>query len=217
MSQQINLYNPAFASRGGGLDAVAMVWSLGAAVLLLGAIYGYAAIGVAALEDQVRFTATQLQKEQGRLEEIAKSVSSKKKSPELEAEIIRVEAQVGARQRIMDTLRSGAFGNTDGYSEYLRAFARQIVEGLWLTGFSIVGAGAEMAIHGKALQPDIVPAYLRRLNGEHSMQGRAFAGMRIRAPMPAAAELGEKTGKPASQAVVEFSLFSAGAEDVPKM
>ncbi len=217
MSQQINLYNPAFATRRGGLDAITMAWGFGAAVLLLAAIYGYAAVGVAGLESRVRATASQLERERGRLEEIAKTASSRKKNQELESEIMRVEAQVATRQRIMDTLRSGAFGNTDGYSEYLRAFARQIVEGLWLTGFSIVGAGADMAIHGKALQPDIVPAYLRRLNGERIMQGRAFAGMRIRPPPPAAADSREKTGKPAQPAVIEFSLFSAGAADGPHM
>lgn len=217
MSQQINLYNPAFAARGGGLNAITMAWGFGAAVLLVGAIYGYAAFGVAGLERQVRTTTTLLEKERSRLEAIVKSASSTKKSPGLEAEIARVEAQVGARQAIMDTLRSGSFGNTEGYSEYLRAFARQIAEGLWLTGFSIVGAGADMAIHGKALQPEMVPAYLRRLNGERIIQGRAFAGMQIRTPTPAAPDPREKTGKPAQQAVIEFSLFSAGAEDVPKM
>ena len=52
----------------------------------------------------------------------------------------------------MAALKGGAFGNQQGFAEYLRAFSRQSVNGLWLTGFTIAGSG-ELEIRGRVLEP----------------------------------------------------------------
>ena len=57
------------------------------------------------------------------------------------------EKDLGKHQVAGDIgLKSGGIGNTKGYSEYFRAFARQSVSGLWLTGFDINGDGAQMTL-----------------------------------------------------------------------
>ena len=95
-----------------------------------------------------------------------------------------MESQLKSRREITDALKSGAVGNTSGFSEYMRAFSRQNVSGLWLTGFDIALAGNELAIQGRTLSADLVAVYLRQLNQERALQGRQFAAMRISQPPP---------------------------------
>jgi hypothetical protein len=106
-------------------------------------------------------------------------------------------------------------GNAAGYAEYFRAFSRQNVSGLWLTGVSIVGAGNDIGVQGRAMQPTLIPAYIARLKSERIMHGKSFASLDISRPdaqpVPAAAP----TAAPAPAApvavtapFVQFSLQS---------
>jgi hypothetical protein len=108
----------------------------------------------------------------------------------LQEELKQTESAASAQAEILETVKNGVLGNADGYSEYLRAFARQAVGGLWLTGFVIEGDGVDMTLSGAALNPQLVPAYIRRLGKEPVMQGRTFSSLRIQLPPAAAAQPG---------------------------
>ncbi|MGH8711716.1 MAG: MSHA biogenesis protein MshI, partial [Burkholderiales bacterium] len=127
-------------------------------------------------------------------------------SAQLQAEIKKAEAQLKARQEMVETLKhGGAIGSTEGYSEYMRAFARQSVNGLWLTGFEIIGAGGEMAIVGRTVRPELVPVYVQRLSREPVMKGRQFASLRISLPQQAK----NVTTSAGNLRYLDFSLQSA--------
>jgi hypothetical protein len=122
-------------------------------------------------------------------------------------------------------LQGGGFGNTKGYSGYFRAFSRQIVDGLWLTGVGIVGAGHDISLRGRTINPELVPVYLTRLKREPEMQGKSFSALNIQTPKVDApayvdtkvvdAKPGDvKPAKPpASAGYVDFSLQSSEAAD----
>ncbi len=110
-------------------------------------------------------------------------------------------------------MQEGELGNTTGYAEYMRAFSRQIVPGLWLTGFAIHGAGSEVAIQGRALHPELVPSYLDHLKREASMHGKSFSTLEMQRPMvePGTASDNDTTPRQLVPAgYVEFQLQSAG-------
>jgi hypothetical protein len=94
----------------------------------------------------------------------------------------------------------------------LRAFSRQILNGVWLTGFSIHGAGSEIGLQGRAMQPELVPAYISRLKREPVMQGKSFATLEMQLPL--ADQAGKGDPATARQRVpagyIEFSLQSSG-------
>ena len=182
MSQQINLFSPIFLRQKKHFSAVTMLQSLGLIVAGSVLFYGYLVYRSSALTVQAAETDKKLASEQARLVKLTGEFSPKQKSAQLEAEIKQAEAQLKARQEVMDTLKTGALGTTDGYSGYMRAFARQSVNGLWLTGFDITGAGNEMAIIGRTLRPELVPVYVQRLSREPVMKGRQFAFLQISLP-----------------------------------
>ena len=99
-------------------------------------------------------------------------------------ETARLEEEVKGRQEVMLALQSGGLGDTRGFSDHLKAFARQSFDGVWLTGLSIATAGREVSVEGRALQAAYVPGYLKRLNSEAAMQGHPFSELVIQEPAP---------------------------------
>ena len=102
---------------------------------------------------------------------------------ELDAEIARLETELKLARESIEALKGGAFGNQQGFAEYLRAFSRQSIGGLWLTGFNIAGSG-ELEIRGRALSPDLLPSYIQRLNRERVLAGRSIAQLEMSRPKP---------------------------------
>lgn len=205
MSQQINLFNPVFLKQKKYFSALAMMQALG--LILFGTILlaAYAGYQVSDLSKRVVATNAQLGLAQAQLTKVNTELGPQQKSKVLEEEIQKTEAEVKSLNQVFNILQKGEFGNTKGYSEYLRAFSRQVVGGLWLTGFTIHGAGNEIGIQGRVLQPELVPEYIKRLKDEPIMQGKSFATLEMQVPQDSQ----EKKGEPAKY--IEFSLQSSGA------
>jgi hypothetical protein len=206
MSQQVNLYNPAFEERKKLFGAAAMAQALSvlsAGVVAL-ALYGNGR--VAALEQQADAGAAQLEKKKAQLAAVSTEFAPREKSPELESRLAQAEAQLASFKRVAAVLERGELGNTSGYSEYFRALARQHVDGLWLTGLAITGAGCDVGVHGRALDPSLLPGFLARLTQERIMRGKSFGSLQLAQPERKAAKAGEQ-GE-ATAPFVEFSLQS---------
>ncbi|MDP3669834.1 MAG: hypothetical protein Q8R69_09145 [Telluria sp.] len=207
MSQQINLFNPVFLKQKKIFTCVAMVQAL--AVLLIGvlALGWYARQSIGALQRDVDASAAQLERKKTRLAAVKAEFLPRSKSRELEARIAAAEAELKGLKEVAAVLQRGQFGNTEGYSEYFRAFARQSAGGLWLTAVSIVGAGADIGVQGRALQPALVPAFIGRLTAEPVMKGKTFDSLQIKQAQP------NKPGAAAGDAAsyVEFALQSGAA------
>lgn len=212
MSQQINLFNPIFLKQKKYFSAPAMVQGLG--LILFGCILliAYADFQLSIRARQAAATTAQLLKTREQLLAVTAQFAPHQGNPALDAEIKKTQSDIASMQRVFDALQKGEFGNTKGYSGYFRAFSRQIVDGLWLTGIDIAGAGNDISLRGRALDPELVPAYLTRLKRESEMQGKSFSALEIRAPKADTAE--NKDSKSAkAPAYVEFYLQSSAAAD----
>lgn len=188
MSQQINLFNPDFLKQKRYFSVSTMLQAIGMIVLGAGALYGYAAYQMDILARQAAELGNRHAMEQLRLASLSREFAPEKTVQMLQEELKQTESAASAQAEILETVKNGVLGNADGYSEYLRAFARQAVGGLWLTGFVIEGDGVDMTLSGAALNPQLVPAYIRRLGKEPVMQGRTFSSLRIQLPLAAAAQ-----------------------------
>jgi len=212
VSQQINLFNPIFLQQKKIFTTATMARALG--VLLAGGLLmvAYGRSSVAALEKEAAKTSALLVTRQAKLEQVNIEYAPRKKSVELETQLRQAKAELAALSEVAGILRRGELGNTDGYSGYFKALARQNVDGLWLTGVSIVGAGNDIGVRGRALDPALVPGYLGKLAREGIMQGKAFTSLQISQPAPAKAG----DGKPVTAPFVEFSLQSTPPEEAKK-
>jgi hypothetical protein len=119
-----------------------------------------------------------------------------------------LDALLAARNEVMAIIGSGALGDTRGVSDYFRAFARQSLEGLWLTGFSIHDAGADIVVQGRTLEADLVPIYLQGLRRENALRGHGFAAVSVFQPPPVAGA----DGKSQEARFLEFRLATSAQD-----
>ena len=222
MSQQINLYNPLLRKQGFKLlSATTMLYAFAIAV-------GVAALVAVYQEQQLRDVQARAQaverahrEASANGDKLVAEIAKQQPNAQLAAEIAALDTQLSERQEVMAALKDGVVGNTDGFSTYMRAFSRQSISGLWLTGFDIALSGTALALRGRTLSAEHVAEYLNRLNQEKSMQGRQFAAMRISQPpapatVPAqvAAPAPVATPAPSSATANPPAKSAAGANDI---
>lgn len=213
MSQQINLFNPVFLKQKKIFSAVNMLDAL--ALLLVGValFYGYASIKTLNLDRQSVETARRYNQAQAQMREISTRYAPKKTDTALQAQVNTLQAQLVARKSMLDDLGVDLQQNSVSYAEYMRALARQCLEGLWLTGFRLAKGGEEMEISGRALQPELVPSYIHRLNQEAALQGRPFDSLSMtqrEGELPADAS--GPVGAPVKYSYTEFKFGSSRAK-----
>lgn len=181
MSQQINLVPQAVRKKPFSWTSsttIASTVGIAAAIAMLFAVYQH--VRLSQVEAQARSVAKTLEDVRARVDPSA--ATPRKPDASLEAKLVDLAAQLKARQEVIEALKGGTVGSTAGFSEYFRAFSRQQLEGVWLTGIDIAAGGADLTIVGRALSADLVPQYLGRLNAERPMQGRRVASISIAQP-----------------------------------
>lgn len=214
MSKQINLFNPALRPQRVVLPASQMlgVWAL--VLVLCGVWAGYEQMRASRLTAEAKSLAAREESLQTEIKTLGAQLGARKVSAEVEARLRERELVLKDRHEAMSVLEAGGLGDTTGHSRYLRAFARQSVGGLWLTGLTVTGAGSDIQIEGRTLNAELVPDYLKRLSKESVLSGRSFNDLSMR--RPEVHELKhEAEEQPASPAFVEFTLATQiAANDV---
>ena len=174
MSQQVNLYHPIFRKQEKKFSARTM---LQAGVFIMVAIvlmYAYGWVQVGYLRVQAGQIGDQYAQEVKRLQDASSRLAARKSDPQLEQEAQRLEARIAAVQHIREISKHDYFAGIDGYSKYFIAFSRQRLSGLWLTGFTITGAGEQLVLEGRTETPELVPQYLQKLSAEKLLAGTTF-------------------------------------------
>lgn len=212
MSQQINLYNPAFRKQEKPFSAATMALSLGLVVLGAVALFGYAKYQSRGLEQTFSETDVRLATQREQVNRIASELAPQGASKLLADELARADAQLKERQQLLENITGGVSANTQGYSGLMTALARRATTGVWLTGFS-VSEDSALSIKGRVLDASLVPSYIRSLNAEAAIRGRDVADLKLSArpdpaaaAKPAAVEPGKKTEPAAPTRYVEFSV-----------
>jgi len=208
MSQQINLFNETLTQSGKSFSVQNMLQALGVILFCAILFYSYVIYQTREMEQQLEQATKSLATEQARMSDMAAEYSRQRAGLTIEQELKKLTAEAAAQRAIISALKNGVIGTTKGYSEYMQAFARQSVNGLWLTGFSIEADAAQLSIRGAALSPDLVPGYILRLNNEAAMRGKTFASLNMLQPKVEA-------GKQEPQ-YLEFVLQSVAAGDTAK-
>jgi hypothetical protein len=201
MTQQINLYNPAFENKEKPFSARTMSQALALVVVGMAAMHIYASFQSRAAERAAAQLREQLAAQRDQFSKLAK-IPVPTRSKALETEITRLEAEVKARQTTLQALNTGELGNTGGFSEFLAALGRQAQPGIWLTSITIADSGNALIVQGRALRADLMPAFLRALNNEPMMRGRRVTELKLSAKTPPPADKGGS----AAARYIEFSL-----------
>ena len=205
MSQQINLFNPQFVPKNHPMSARTASLALAGLALGLLVLSVLGKRSLADLEQREAGAKAALAQLEARRDQIAREFPPHKKDPALAQELAAAEAQRALLQDAAGVLASGELGNTHGYAGYFRALAQARVEGVWLTGVDIAGAGNAIGLHGRALHASLLPAYITRLGQQEVLKGKTFGSLDIGPPPAAAAADASAPAAP----YVAFSLQSS--------
>lgn len=214
MSRQINLYNPELRSVREFFCGRTLVIGVAAVCALSVGAYSFFTYQATGRGDRLGALDLQLGQLREESSALASEIERRQRSAELEQQLQQLEALAAAREQVAASLAQDAGGPAGGFSEYMRAFARQSLSGVWLTGFSIGADGGEMTITGRALNPDLVPAYIALLHREPLLQGRKFAQFAVRQPTDegrTASTPAQPEGQRAEVPFHEFRLVSSAA------
>lgn len=174
LRQQINLYQPEATVRQGLFSAESLVLICAVVAAALGVVWGIGSWQVRQLAHSVARLERQQRLTEGALNALG-AVSAANTSPAtLEVRIHALEAELAARREALALLKGGGIGSTHGFSAELTALARGPVPGLWLRRISLSAVGGPMSLHGDALEPDMVPRYLRALSRQPALAGARF-------------------------------------------
>lgn len=217
MSQEINLLHAVSIERRRSLtSAAAMVYGVLAAAALTLALAVYEHSQLPALKNDAKAAERALKQAQLGQGKTMAERNARKPDPNDDVNFAQLEAQLRSRLEVADALSGGVVGTAVGFSRYMMALSRQSLPGVWLTGFDLAAGGMELTLSGRALNADLLPAYLQRLTREAPLQSRRFTSMLISQPGTIeAAKGGQGDGTAARKAApyVEFVISSAKPEE----
>jgi MSHA biogenesis protein MshI len=190
MMQEINLYQSMLRPREVRLPASRM---LVVALLLLAALaaaYAWTWARVDPLATRVAEAFSQVTAGEAALVELRRQHPERKPTPAIVQKLAARRAVLAQTRQIAEKLRAGAYGSIDGLSPYLEGLARQYREGAWLTRVRVQAGGSAVGLTGRALLPELVPAYIARLAEEPAFAGKTFSDLELEAIDDALGEIG---------------------------
>lgn len=179
MTRQINLFNPTLRLRREWLTGATLLAGLAVLAIFLAAYGGALYWQQQRLSEESARASVELQQLQDELAKFNEDISQRRLSKEIEGNLARAEAALRGRERVRQALQGGLLGSSEGFSEYLRAMARQSQSGLWLVGLQVADGGRGISLEGRTTNPDQIPGYIRALNTETSLRGRSFEAMNV--------------------------------------
>ncbi len=174
MSQQINLYRPIFRKQEKKFSAKAMLQAGAAMVIGIAVLYGVLFWQVSGAREELRQAEKRHAEATTKLETVTRQFAPAAGTTSAADRLAQLEQEIAARRRVQEVLNRGLFVNKRGYSDYLLALARQHVDGVWITSVAITGAGEDMKLQGRTVDPVRVPRYVQRLSAESTLAGKEF-------------------------------------------
>ena len=211
MSQQINLLNPALIKQKDFLNPNNIVMTLGVLSVLMLGYYGYAQQQLSLLGTQRSQVAEELSATQAQLKQTALLHTPRAPDKTLLEQITQLEQKEIMQQQILRTVDQSSATPEKGYAALMRAFARQSLDGLWLTSFSFDSQTERLNISGRTLQAALVPEYIAHLGNETALKGKLFSALNMRLPKADTAS----SGNPATPVAAQTATANNGTSAAP--
>lgn len=180
MSQQINLINPALIKKKDFLTVVNIGAMYGVFSVLLIAWYVLSTQQLSTLTRTQQGLTDELQQTQASLAQLVASRAPRTPNPALQQQLVFLENKQLMQAQMLHAIEQGKPQQGRGLANYMRGFAKQTIDGLWLTGFSIDETNKTMTVRGRSLEAEVLPTYMQKLGHEPVFSGKSFGGLRIK-------------------------------------
>ncbi|WP_426414990.1 PilN domain-containing protein [Aestuariirhabdus sp. LZHN29] len=90
------------------------------------------------------------------------------------AEVARLEADLGAKQRLAFHLSQALEVKGEGFTALMGGLSNNHQGGVWLTGFDFLSGGQRLSLQGETRKPELIPHYLQALQKAPVFYGKGF-------------------------------------------
>lgn len=179
MNQSVDLYTDELRPSREALQARSATL-----ILLLGLLVVVLSAGIAhyrAAQSAKSLAAHEQRTEQLRqtVEQQSSAVAAQKPDAALESELREVTEALVRRERLLGRVEALVQGDSEGFSPALEGLARQVPDGLWLTGIELRAVSGEVVLKGQTESGSLVPVFLDQLGEEPTFSGRSFGAFRL--------------------------------------
>lgn len=179
MTQQVNLLNPALIRPRDwvSLKNVGVMYAL--VIVAMYVLYHFAQSDLDAM--QVQRNAAVTKYEAAKLALITESSKKNRQMNvlEQEQELQSLMKKLDMQNKLVSTFKYVQSDNGHHVLDYMLGFARQVVPGVWVTGFKLHAFEKNITLSGRALQADHIPHFLEHLGQAAVFKGQLFSGLKL--------------------------------------
>lgn len=175
--QQINLLNPALIKKTDFLNPNNIALLLG--VLLL-SLLAYAAMenhALSQLQQSRTQIATQLSTTEKQVEEMRTIQANKNDVATQLKQIQALEQEVMMQKDMIKAIGLNKTGENQSYAAIFKAFSKQSLDGLWITGLNIDQNTEVLSIKGRTVDANLLPQLIANLRHEPALKGKTFTDL----------------------------------------
>jgi hypothetical protein len=183
--QQVNLYQPLVQSTGGALASGAATRILLLVCVALVGIWSFGKWQVGRLQNGLDAVRAQRAAQES-LTAAGFAHLDQFSQEELDAHVAALAAALGVKTRALQMLRSEGSGRSASFAARLQALARKHVDGIWLDHITLGGTVNALNLSGTAMNPALVPQYLRSLASDPALRGAQIDDFLIEQSSPGA-------------------------------
>lgn len=175
MIQQVNLYTDIFKQTKQGSAINAFFYGAVAIISLLVAFSIFLLIALNNTKGNIQVAKQNLIQTESRIQLLQAQYPKQQTNKLLTEELSHYQNKVNNLSHVIQLLSDKASDQTQGFSRYFSALARQSIAEIWLTNISINGIQHNINLQGSTYQPEKVALFLQNLHHEAVFQGQSFA------------------------------------------
>jgi len=179
MRQQVNLYQEQFMQIAVQLSAKQMLVTLAVVVVLMLGFSVYESTSINSLREQKQLLSGDVKQLRAKVSVLEAKLNDSSKTARLDGQIRTLRNKISSRKKLLQFVEARGVHQGEALSEYLTALSRQHIKGIWLTDIRVTKGGSDLVLHGSALTPELVPAFISKLLEEDSYEGREFKRLSI--------------------------------------
>jgi len=180
MKQQVNLFQSDLIARRQRPAILNYLYGLVALVIMLAIFSATLLFGIDNTQAEITLARQKLQQAQTKVQLLQVQYPRKQINTLLAKKITQSQDMQTSLKQIISLLTDKTSDQTQGFSRYFSAFARQTLPNLWLSNIAIDVQTKNLRFSGSTYTAQNLPVLLQKLQSETIFQGKVFVKLQMK-------------------------------------
>jgi hypothetical protein len=179
MIQQINLYQDVLNKNQSKPVASTHTYGVVLTLLLFLGFSIYLLIDQSNTKERLQKAQQQLSDAEIEVQQLQVQYPSQQVDPLITQEISRLQNILTSLSQVVYLLSDNKSDQTQGFSKYFSALAKQSISDVWITDININAEQNNLSLQGSTFKSEKIPVFLQKLHNEPAFTGRTFATLTV--------------------------------------